>query len=202
MAQKQKTGYRWNPDVYKDRKYTAPDGTVYDLSHLKIESHSYNYKYRDEEGARLTGKIDIEIRYDPHCFTHERKAGETDPTLAFDLFEDGSTSERVFDVERFNNTKFLTNAIKNLSNKNCKESRVVGKALYFKQQDRQKPRQGLYVIIKVKKEDGRLVMFVETAHNRNNEPYKLELSDKEETYSIILGRLIKTQWPELLAPQK
>ncbi|EOW7150962.1 TPA: hypothetical protein NGS02_004741 [Vibrio parahaemolyticus] len=196
--EKQKIGYAWNEDVYCDRTYTAPDGTKYSLEHLRNQTYSYSYKFRDEVGKRQKGKIDIEVRYDPHCFTHERKDGETTPTLSFDKFDDGSTVDRVFDLERYNNCSQLVQSIQYLSRKNCKESRVIGKALYFKQQNRQKPRFGLYVILKVRNEGGKLVMFVETAHNRNNEPYKLALSDKEETYDIILGRLIQSQWPELL----
>ena len=88
--------------------------------------------------------------------------------------------------------------IKHLTRKNCKESRITGKALYFKQQDKRRPRYGLYVILKIRNESGKLVMFVETAHTRPNTPPKLDLSDREETYDIILGRLIKKEWPELI----
>lgn len=198
IKEKQKIGYDWNEDVYCDRTYTDPDGTKYSLEHLRNQTYSYKYKFRDEGGKRQKGSIDIEVRYNPHCFTHERKSGETIPALSFDKFDDGSTVDRVFDLERYTNCEQLVQSIQYLSRKNCKESRIIGKALYFKQHNRQRPRFGLYVIIKIKNEGGKLVMFVETAHNRNNEPYKLALSDKEETYDIILGRLIQTQWPELL----
>lgn len=200
MANKgpQKIGYSWNEDVYCDRTYTAPDGAKYSLEHLRAQTHNYPYKYRDDLGNRKKGNINIEVRYDPHCFTHERMSGENTPALSMDKFDDDSTIDRVFDHERYQDSHVLAQTIANLGRKNCRESRVVGKALYFKQKNRQRPRYGLYVIIKVRNESGRLVMYVETAHTRNNAPYKLALSSKEESYDIILGRLIKEQWPELL----
>ncbi|EPK3358357.1 hypothetical protein AB7W86_23320 [Providencia rettgeri] len=199
--EKQKVSYSWNTEVYHEREYFAPDGTRYQLDHLSNQTHTYTYKYRDNNGERKKGSIDIEVRYDPHCFTHERKDGEVTPALSLDEFDDGSTKDRVFDHERYVNSFQLVQSIQYLSRKNCKESRIKGKALYFKQQDKQKPKYGLYVILKVRNISGRLVMFVETAHNRNNEPYKLSLSNKEETYDIILGRLIYSEWPELLPKQ-
>lgn len=194
----QKIGYSWNQEVYCDRTYTAPDGTKYSLEHLRPQTHTYPYKYRDDKGKRQKGRIDIKIRYDPHCFTHERMDDEDTPALTIDKFNDDSTIDRVFDEERYQDSQTLVQTIAGLGRKSCRESRVIGKALYFKQKDRKRPRYGLYVIIKVRNESGELVMYVETAHTRNNEPYKLALSDKEESYDIILGRLIKEQWPELL----
>lgn len=196
--EKQKKGYVWNSAVYCDRTYIAPDGTRYPLEHLRNQIYRYSYKYRNDDGARKKGFIDIEVRYDPHCFTHERKDGETTPSLVVDEFTDGSTVDRVFDLERYQNSEQVAQSIKFLSRKNCKESRILGKALYFKQQDKTRARYGIYVIIKIRNINGKLILFVETAHIRNNEPYKLALSDKEETYDIILGRLIKTKWSELL----
>jgi hypothetical protein len=193
-----KTGYRWNSDVYVDRTYTSPSGDTYDLDHLRSQNNTYKYQYRDSSGQSIKGSIDIEVRYDPHCFTREREPQDIGPALVYDCYSDGSQSDRVFDLERYNKTKFLVGTIKNLSNKDCRESRNKGKVLYFKQSDRTRPKAGYYVIIKVKNHAGKLVMHVETAHDRNNEPYKLNLSDKSETYKIILGRLISSQWPELL----
>lgn len=195
---KQKIGYKWNTATYQNRTYTDPDGVEFSLLDFDNQTYTYSYKYRDEEGNRKKGSIDIEVRFDPHCFTREREAGETQPALSFDEYDDHSKTERVFDRVRYENRTTLINAIKHLSNKDCKESRVTGKALYFKQENPKNPRFGLYVIIKVKRKGDRLVMYVETAHNRNNEPYKLGLSDKTETYSIILGRLISEVWPDLL----
>ncbi|MGX9419514.1 hypothetical protein ACWU4D_19545 [Vibrio sp. WJH972] len=195
----QRTGYIWNNDVYINREYISPDGNIYCLKHLDNKTHNYKYKYRDDDGNRNSGSIDIEVRYDPHCFTRSRREGETTPALSFDTFNDGSTLDRVFDIERYNNSQYLIQAIQHLSNKSCKESRrQKSKVLFFKQKNRQRANYGMYVIIKLKKDNGKLIMFVETAHNRTNEPPKLDLSDKEETYSIILGRLIKEEWPELI----
>lgn len=196
--EKQKIGYRWNKDVYCDRTYIAPCGKKYSLEHLRTTTHNYKFKYRDDEGKRQKGNIDVEVRYDTHCFTSKRKDGDTTPALSFDDFNDGSNIERVFDLQRYENSHILVQTIKHLTRKNCKESRITGKALYFKQQDKRRPRYGLYVILKIRNESGKLVMFVETAHTRPNTPPKLDLSDREETYDIILGRLIKKEWPELI----
>ncbi|SFU91766.1 hypothetical protein [Xenorhabdus koppenhoeferi] len=80
--EKQKVSYRWNPEVYHEREYTAPDGTKYSLEHLSNQTYNYSYKYRDNNGIRKKSSINIEVRYDPHCFTHERKDGETTPALS------------------------------------------------------------------------------------------------------------------------
>ncbi|MEY1599172.1 hypothetical protein AB7Z84_23735, partial [Escherichia coli] len=99
--EKQKVSYSWNTEVYHEREYFAPDGTRYQLDHLSNQTHTYTYKYRDNNGERKKGSIDIEVRYDPHCFTHERKDGEVTPALSLDEFDDGSTKDRVFDHERY-----------------------------------------------------------------------------------------------------
>jgi hypothetical protein len=199
---RQKTGYKWNTATYTNRTYTDPNGVQFSLDDFDNQTYTYAYKYRDKDGNRKKGSIDIEVRFDPHCFTREKEAGDTQPALSYDVYDDNSTTERVFDDTRYKNKNNLINAIKHLSNKDCKESRTLGKALYFKQENPKKPSFGMYVVIKVKRKGNTLVMYVETAHNRNNEPYKLGLSDKKETYSIILGRLISQTWPDLLpAPE-
>lgn len=199
-SHKQKCGFDWNQAVCQDWVYTDPNGNTHELAHMQTQSHHYKYRYRDAQKTLQKGVIEIEVRYDPHCFTCARPDGNTDPALVFDKFTDGSTADRIFDPARYAKTQALVKTIAGLSRKDCRESRQVGKALYFKQSDPKRPGVGYYVVIKLRNESSKLVMFVETAHERNNDPFKLDLSDKRETYDIILGRLLYKCWPELLPP--
>jgi hypothetical protein len=196
VAGKYKTHFDWNAAVYADRVYTAPDGTAYDLSHTATQTHTFKYKYR-ENGKRKSGDIEIDVRFDPHCFTREKVPGDTAPTLVIDQFNDGSTTERVFDAQRYEDSQYLAKIIPHLSNKDCQESRS-GKVLYFKRKDGRGNDYGLYVILKLKREDNSVVMFVETAHTRHNAPYKMNVKPQKETFSIILGRMVSQRWADLL----
>lgn len=198
MAGRYKTHFDWNAAVYAHGVYTAPDGTTFDLTHTRPKTYSFKYSYR-EAGQRKKGKFDIEVRFDPHCFTCERKPTDTVPTLITDRFNDGSSTERIFDDQRYQDSLYLADVIPFLSAKDCRESLQDGKVLYFKRKDGQGRDFGLYVILKLRKQkNGKLVMFIETAHTRSNQPYKMKLKPMAETFAIILGRMLSNKWPELL----
>lgn len=197
VAGRYKTHFDWNAAVYAGRVYTAPDGSTYDLTHTNTQTYTFKYSYR-EQGKRQKGSIDIEVRFDPHCFTREKKDSDTEPTLVIDQFNDASSSERVFDLQRYQDSLYLAQVIPHLSNKDCQESLQDGKVLYFKRKNGQGQDYGLYVILKLRRKHGKLLMFVETAHTRRNLPYKMKLKPMKETFAIILGRMLSEKWPELL----
>ena len=197
MAGKYKTHFEWNVAVYAERVYTDPDGNTYDLSHTATQTHRFKYKYR-ENGQRQSGDIEIDVHFDPHCFTREKVPGDTAPTLVIDQFNDGTTTDRVFDSQRYADSLYLAQIIPHLSNKDCQESRQNGKVLYFKRKDNRGKDYGLYVILKLRRQGNNVVMFVETAHTRSNVPYKMNVKPQKETFSIILGRMMSEQWADLL----
>lgn len=196
VAGRYKTHFEWNAAVYADRIYTDASGATYDLSHTNTQTYSFKLSYR-ENGKRKKATIDIEVRFDPHCFTREKK-DDTEVTLVIDQFNDGSTTERVFDLQRYQDSVYLASIIPHLSNKDCRESLQDGKVLYFKRKDGQGRDYGLYAILKLRKQKDKLVMFIETAHTRTNQPYKMKLKPMAETFAIILGRMVSTKWPELM----
>lgn len=191
---------QWNSEVYENenRVYTDMDGNSYSFSHLNtIENHPLKYEFKQGDIKRK-GHVLVDIVFDHHCYTKEKNAGDTNVTLVTEYFDNGSTKERVFDLERYSYTHSLVAVIKGISHKTCRASRVSGKAIRLEEQDRQRPNAGIYILMKMKLKDEKLTLFVETCHRRSNEPYDLQLQDRPERYMLILGRWLRDLWPSLV----
>lgn len=192
---------QWNSDVYANCAYTDMSGNSYSFAHLnRIVDHPLKFEFKDRDGKKKKGCVLVDIIFDHHCYTKEKCDGDTDVTLVTEFFNDGSTKNRVFDLERYNYSKTLVAVIKGISHKTCRASRTPGKAIRLEAQERQRPNVGIYILMKMKLNSGgnKLKLFVETCHRRSNEPYDLQLQDPPERHMLILGRWLRDLWPFLV----
>ena len=197
MAYKNKQPKRtwsWNQECYRDSTYFAPDGEEFCLKHLAKHMVELKYEYKcTVSNTKQKGTVSTNITYDHHCFTRERKEDDTCPTIVTDNYSDGKSVERVFCNKRYEFSKKLIKITKDLSYKLCRESKTFGKAIRLEEPDRQRPGNGIYIVIKVRpnKHNKTLNLFVETAHFRHNEPHEADLRKEPRKYMLILGNWIK-----------
>lgn len=194
-------GAEWNAGVYADHLYTDKNGDSYCLKHMQnIKDANLKYEFKDGETKRK-GSIDVDIVFDHHCYTRERKDDDQElDVLVTDIYSDGSTKDRVFDLKRYQYTHTLVHILKGISHKMCRASRIDGKAIRLENRDKRRPAKGTYILMKLKNQSGKLVLYVETCHERNNEPFDMKLEKREERYMLILGRWLRDLWPELVPP--
>lgn len=187
--------YKWNEKIYRNNKHiNLETGVEYDLSHMLPMSATLVFEYKNEENEKVKGEITANVIFDPHCYTSEIVENDPRPTLVTDIYSDGTTSIRGFDINRYNYSKNLPLIIKGLSHKMCKESTIFGKAIRLEQQDKQNPKKGVYILLKTRiNKKSKLEIFVETAHYRNNEPHEANLKKPPKKYMLILGDIIKAQ---------
>ena len=193
-----RTEYIWNMDVYREQAYLDSSNVKYCLKHMATVTLPFLYQFKTSTGERKKGEIDIVVSFNPHCYTRSRNDNDIEPSLVTDHYSDGSRSDRVFDQKRYNYSLGLIKVIKNLSHKVCRSSRVVGKAIRLEDRDRHNPRKGVYIIMKLRRHGGTLRLYVETAHERNNEPYDAQLDKAEEKYMLILGRYLRDACSDLI----
>ena len=185
--------YKWNDLVYKPNSYTDPSTNIeYDLSHMKEMTTPLKYEYKNNNGDKEKGDVDVNVVFSPHCYTSELQAEDPRPVLVTDIYSDGSEKKRVFDLKRYEYSKRLVFVIKAISHKLCKESAVKGKALRLEDPDKKNPKKGVYILFKVRESKGTVKMYVETAHERRNEPYGFHAKNHAKKYMLILGDIIKS----------
>lgn len=202
----------YNEKLLSNNSYLCPNtGNEYPLDHLNDVEVPFSYQYRDEpiikngkkqKGMQRKGTINLLVKFSCHCYTRTRIEGEETPVLATEMRNQSVVEERVFDLDRYDYTSRLLHVIKSLSLKLCYVSRQPGKAIRLEEQDKQNPMKGNYIVMKLHKSQGRLVLFVETSHKRNNTPYDANLMREPERYAVALGRWLKEEWPENIADTK
>ena len=194
--------FAWNNAVYRQQSYTdSKTGLSYCLKHMSSFTTPLKYEFKDLKNPKNKhkGELDVQVIFDPHCYTSEKKAGDNRDTLVTDHYDDGSHKERAFDLERYTYSHALVKIIKNLSHKVCRESQIFGKAIRLEDKDKKNPLAGVYIVMKLRKRDEKLTLYVETAHYRTNEPYDAKLKRIDERYMLIFGRLLRDKWPDLLS---
>lgn len=190
--------YVWNNAVYSKRTYTdSQTGDSYCLQHMSTVTIPLTYEFKDGE-EKYKGQIDVKVIFDPHCYTSVKKDNDTRDTLVTDHYSDGSTEERALDIDRYNYSRGLVKVISNLSHKMCRESRIFGKAIRLEERDKRNPRSGIYILMKMRKTGNNLTLYVETAHHRTNEPFDVQLKNRDERYMLILGRMLRDYWRDLV----
>lgn len=189
----------WNHTVHANNTYTDENDIHHCLKHMQnIKNSNIKFEFKDGKNKHK-GTVLVDIVFDHHCYTRERTIGDQKiPTLVTDIYSDGSTKERIFDSKRYNYSFTLVNILKNISHKMCRASRIQGKAIRLENRDKQRPAKGTYILMKLKNKSGKLILYVETCHERTNEPFDLKLEKKDDRYMLILGRWLKDLWPELI----
>lgn len=188
----------WNELLYQNKSYTDPiSGVVYDLSHLSNMTTPLQYEFKDDEGKKHKGKIDVNVVFDNHCYTREINSGESVEILVSEEFA-GKTQIRCFDLERYEFSKKLPWIIKNLSFKTCMESKISGKSIRLEDPEKTHPYKGVYIFLKARAyEDSKtLTLYVETSHKRNSTPRDVKSTPRR--YMQILGDLVKNKWQFLI----
>lgn len=198
MEKRIRERYEWNRAVYRQQTYrNSQTGEPFCLRHMTTQTFPFKYEFK-QGSEKYKGSIDVKVVFDPHCYTSVKGDEDTRETLVTDHYNDGSTQERALDPERYRYSQNLVKVIQNLSHKMCRESRMFGKAIRLEERDRQNPMTGVYILMKLKRMPSGLTLYVETAHHRTNEPFDVKLKDKDERYMLILGRLLRDQWSDLV----
>jgi hypothetical protein len=193
--------FAWNTAVYRQQTYTdSQTGESYCLKHMSSFTTPIKYEFKELNNPKekRKGVLDVLVVFDPHCYTSAKTPDDKRDTLVTDHYNDGSYQERAFDLERYKYSHALVKIITNLSYKTCRESQVPGKAIRLEDRDKKNPLAGVYVVMKLRPRDKKLTLYVETAHYRTNEPYDAKLKKVEEKYMLILGRLLRDKWPDVL----
>ncbi|MDE9433467.1 hypothetical protein KKJ10_14330 [Xenorhabdus bovienii] len=191
--------HTWNKQVYSNKTYIHPEtGENFDLSHMTPKIISIKYEYHDERKNKIKGELNVQVIFSYHCYTKSLKKGENNTILVTE-YEDGVIKEhRIFDQSRYQYSFTLLGIILNISYKLCRESRIKGKVIRLKEKDKTNPAKGIYIIMKLKAKKEELILYVETAHYRKNEPYNAQLRKETRRFMLILGDMLKEDWNHLV----
>lgn len=193
--------HEWNNACYRNKEFTDPTtGAVFDFSHMVTKEIELEYIYKDDKKNKIKGKIKALAVFDHHCYTSEINENDDRVTLVTDMYSDGSAVNRGFDQERYTYSHKLLKVIENLSSKLCRESRILGKSIRLEDRDIRNPKCGVYIIIKARPKPNNLMLYIETAHYRNNEPEEADLRKEPRKYMFILGDLLSKNrsWNHLI----
>lgn len=200
MSGKYKTSQTWNNNVYDSNTKIYKDpisNKEYDLSHMhNVKGVELKFETK-VDGEKIKGVVLVDVFFNHHCYTSERKSSDTSVTFVTDIFSDGSTVERVFDEERYSYTHQLCHLVANLDHKLCKGSRTNkkdNKVIRLEDKKKQNPSDAIYVLMKMKRSvrsGNPFNLYIETSHRRRNEPAGLDLAKSERKHMLILGDWLK-----------
>ncbi|MDX7986150.1 hypothetical protein FE392_02200 [Xenorhabdus sp. 12] len=193
--------YKWNEQVYHNRTYTHPEtNESFDLSHMAPKTIKIKYEYKDSSKNKVKGELYVRVIFSHHCYTKAIQDCDKN-TILITEYEYGVIKEhRIFDEIRYKYTFALLNIIENISHKICRESRLKGKVIRLEEKDRSHPQKGIYIIMKLKVKNENLLLYIETAHHRNNEPINAQLKKESRRFMLILGDILKSDWNHLIKP--
>ena len=65
-------------------------------THMSSFTTPLKYEFKDLKNPKNKhkGELDVQVIFDPHCYTSEKKAGDNRDTLVTDHYDDGSHKER------------------------------------------------------------------------------------------------------------
>lgn len=142
------------------------DGQVYDLSHL--DGFAYDLIVLAQEG-KPERAYRLNVTFSIHCFTRGAKAGEAIPApLAYS----DSRETRIFDVDRYEQSKRLRAIVETLGERKCHHD-AHGNYYVFEVEDEQGVKHYYSVFFTVSKAGKKagLNLYVTTAHMRPQPPY-------------------------------
>jgi hypothetical protein len=158
------------------------DGRQFDLSHLDGFSYDLVVPAKDDKPERT---YRLNVTFSIHCFTRGAKKDEVIPT---ELAYRDSRETRIFDDERYEQSKMLRGIIETLGGRQCHHDKH-GNFYVFEVQDAkgQKAYYSVFFTLSKAGKKAGLNLYVTTAHMRPQPPYAKNV--KPVRFSIIVHNI-------------
>lgn len=152
---------------------------VYDLGHLNEFAYDLVVPAKDDKPAQT---YRLNVMFSIHCFTRGPKKDESVPVA---LAYSDSRETRIFDFERYEQSKALRGIIETLNERKCFHDRH-GSFYVFEMQDAEGRKTYYSVFFSVSKSGQKagLNLYVTSAHTRPESPYATNL--KPIRFSVIV----------------
>ncbi|MEN9874552.1 MAG: hypothetical protein RL186_1449, partial [Pseudomonadota bacterium] len=158
------------------------NGRHYDLSHLDGFSYDLIVPSKADKPER---KYRLNVSFSIHCFTRGAKKGEAiEPDLAYS----DSRETRIFDPERYEQSKSLREIVGSLENRKCFHD-THGNFFVFQIEfaNGQKAYYSVFFTLSKAGKKSGLNLYVTTAHLRHQPPYSKSM--KPVRFSVIVHNI-------------